>query len=87
MAKSKQIRSKGKLSFSKYFKKFSDGDVVCVVRDLTLNASFPKRMQGRTGKIVGSRGTNKIIEIKDGNARKTFIIHPTHLKSLKNGNN
>lgn len=83
MAKSKQIRSKGKISFSNYFKGFSDGDVIAVVRDLTLSSSFPKRMQGRTGKVIGSRGTNKIVEIKDGDAKKMFIIHPAHLKLLK----
>ena len=29
-----------------------------------------------------STGINHIVELKDGNKMKTFIIHPVHLKKL-----
>jgi large subunit ribosomal protein L21e len=84
--KKRKVRDKGKLKLSSYFKKFSDGDLVCVVRDLGVAAAFPSRITGKSGKVVGSRGKYKMIELKDGAKMKTFIIHPIHLRKLKNGN-
>lgn len=81
--KGKRIRQKGKINLSRYFKKVSDGDSVAVVKELTVRSSFPKRIVGKSGKIIGSRGRYKIVDIKDGNKLKQFIIHPIHLKKLK----
>jgi len=81
--KSKRIRKKGKIKFSEYFKKFKDGERVAVVKELGVKSSFPKRIIGRSGKVKSSRGKYKLVEIKDGNKIKTFIIHPIHLKKLK----
>ena len=53
------------------------------MRDLGVSAKFPKRIIGKAGKIVGVRGRHRLVEIKDGNKTKTFIIHPIHLKGLK----
>ena len=78
----KRVREKGKLRLSGYFKKFSDGDNVGVVMDSGIRASFPKRLRGMSGKVGGSRGRFKLVEIKDGNRLKTFIIHPAHLRKL-----
>ncbi|MCR4285182.1 MAG: 50S ribosomal protein L21e [archaeon] len=82
MAKGKSPREKGKLKFSRYFKKIDEGSKVAVVRDFGVTGSFPKRIQGREGKVLSSRGKAKLVEIMDGNKRKTFIIHPIHLKNL-----
>lgn len=78
----KRVREKGKLRLSKYFKKFGDGDNVGIVVDAGICASFPKRLRGMSGKVSGSRGRFKLIEIKDGGKLKTFIIHPAHLRKL-----
>ena len=83
MGNGKKIREKGKLRFSNYFRKISDGARVCIVKDLGVSASFPKRIIGNSGKVTCSRGRYKLVEIKDGNKTKTFIIHPIHLKLLK----
>ena len=80
--KKRKIREKGKLRLSSYFKKFDDGDLVSVVKDAGVAAAFPLRINGKAGKVVGSRGKFKLIELKDGNKMKTFIIHPIHLKKL-----
>lgn len=81
--KGKRIRQKGKIKLSKYFKKFQNGEKVAIVRDLGVKASFPRRIIGNSGKIIDSRGSHKLVEIKEGNKTKTFIIHPIHLKKLK----
>lgn len=78
----KRVREKGKLKLSSYFKKIEDGANVALVMDIGVRASFPKRLKGMNGKVVGSRGKFKLVEIKDGNKLKMFIIHPVHLKKL-----
>ena len=78
----KRIREKGKLRLSSYFKKIGDGTSVSLVVEGGVRASFPRRLKGMSGKVSGSRGKFKLVEIKDGNKLKTFIIHPVHLKVL-----
>ena len=78
----KSIREKGKLKLSAYFKKFNDGDFVAIVANYGVHINFPKRLQGYSGKVVGNRGKFMLVEIKDGNKMKTFIIHPVHLRKL-----
>jgi large subunit ribosomal protein L21e len=78
----KKVREKGKLKLSSYFKSLDDGADVALVVDYGIRASFPRRLQGFSGKVAGSRGKFKLVEIKDGNKLKTFIVHPVHLKKL-----
>ena len=80
--RSKKIREKGKLRLSSYFKKLEDGDSVAMVIERGVRATFPKRLQGLSGKVTGSRGKFKTVEIKDGNKLKTYIVHPVHLRKL-----
>jgi large subunit ribosomal protein L21e len=78
----RKIREKGKLKLSSYFKKIEEGERVSIVNDVGVRASFPKRLRGISGRVSGSRGKFKLVEIKDGGKDKTFIIHPIHLKKL-----
>ena len=82
MAKGKKVRQKGKIGLSGYFKNLSKGDSVSVVAEKSVRAAFPKRIQGLTGKVVDTRGNFKVIELKDKDKVKTFIIHPVHLKKI-----
>jgi large subunit ribosomal protein L21e len=83
MIKGKPIRKKGKLQFSKYFQNLQEGDYVSVIREKSLQARFPKRLQGKTGIIRGKRGKVYIVKVKDGNKEKKFLIEPIHLKKIK----
>ena len=83
MVRKKSLNTKGKLSLSRYFQKFEIGDLVAVVREFSVNANFPDRMQGCSGVIVGKKGKVYIVKIKDRNKEKTFLIEPIHLKKLK----
>ena len=78
----KKVREKGKLRLSSYFKKIDDGTNVAMVTDAGIRASYPKRLKGMSGKVIGSRGKFNLVEIKDGNKLKTFIVHPVHLRKL-----
>lgn len=83
MLKHKRPRDKGKFSFTRYFQKFSEGDSVAVVRELSVNAGFPRRMQGRTGRIIKKQGAAYEVEINDYNKKKKFLIRPIHLKKIQ----
>ena len=83
MVKRKSIRARGKISLSRYFQKFNSGDSVAVVKEISLASTFPKRLQGRTGKIIEKRGRSYVIKIMDHNKEKTFIIEPVHLRKIQ----
>jgi len=84
MLKRKRIREKGKISFTRYFQKFNGGDSVAIVRELGVQSpGFPKRVQGRTGKVIEKRGSAYVIEIKDFDMKKRFAVKPIHLKKIK----
>ena len=78
----KKVREKGKLKLSSYFKKIEDGASVALVTDAGVRCSYPSRMKGMSGKVSGSQGRYKLVEIKDGNKAKTLIVHPVHLRKL-----
>ena len=82
MIKRKQMRTKGKIKFSRYFQEFKEGDKVTVIRELNLNPKFPKQIQGRSGTVESKRGNSYLVKIKDLNKEKNYIIHPVHLKKL-----
>jgi len=79
----KRIREKGKLSLSKLFIKFNEGDKVALIYNSSSPKVFPARFQGRTGIVKGMRGRAQIVEIRDGGKNKTFIINQIHLKKIK----
>lgn len=79
----KKIRTRGKIQFSRYFQKFQVGESAAVVMEPSIKSSFPKRLQGRTGKIEGKRGKAYFVKIKDQKKEKKFLIEPIHLKKIK----
>ncbi|OIO43217.1 hypothetical protein AUJ64_02660 [Candidatus Pacearchaeota archaeon CG1_02_39_14] len=83
MLKHKRIRERGKVSFMKFFQKFNEGDFVAVARELNQGAGFPKRIQGRTGRVIAKRGMAYVVEINDFAKPKQYIIKPVHLKKIE----
>ena len=83
MLQHKRIRARGKLGLSRVFKELKVGDRVAVVLDLAYQLPFPKRIQGKSGRVVGDRGKSVVVSLKDGNKEKTYIIPKLHLKKLK----
>lgn len=83
MLKRKRLKDRGKISFSKYFQKFKEGDSVAVVRELSIPIGYSKRLQGRTGKVIGKQGEAYKLEINDLDKAKIYFIKPIHLRSIK----
>ena len=84
MANRKPMRTRGKISFSRYFQKLDKGDKVSIVREKAINFNISERFQGRTGVVEGKRGRLYIVKINDKNKEKQLLIEPIHLKKIKN---
>ena len=82
MTKRKKIRTRGKIQLSRYFQNLKEGDSVAVIKEVSVKSSFPKRLQGKTGRVVERRGRAYVVKIMDQNKEKTFIIEPIHLKKI-----
>ena len=83
MLKRKRIKTRGKIPLTRIFQKFKEGDSVALVQELSMRPQFPKRMQGRTGKIIEKRGSAYVVEVKDLNLAKRFCVNPAHLKKIE----
>ena len=83
MANRKKIRTRGKIQLSRYFQELEKGDFVAVVKEPSIQAKFPNRIQGRTGVVKGRRGMFYLIKIMDLNKEKKFLIAPIHLKRIQ----
>jgi len=82
----KKIRTRGKISLSKYFQELKKGDFVSIKREPSLSSKFPKKFQGRTGIVEEKRGGAYLINVLDQTRQKKFLIHPIHLKKIKQTN-
>ncbi len=83
MLKYKNIHEKGKFSLARFFQKFKPGESIAVVKNLGFKFGYPKRLQGRTGKVLEKRGSAYYVEIKDLNKPKRYSIRPIHLKRIE----
>lgn len=83
VGKKMNIRARGKIQLSEYFKKLNIGDSVAVITQQSVPSAYPQRIVGMSGKIVGTRGSSMKVKIMDGNLQKEYIIKPIHLKKLK----
>lgn len=79
----KKIRTRGKFQFSKYFQELKEGENVAVVKEVSVSKNFPDRLQGRTGVVKEKQGKVYLVNIKDQNKEKQFLIEPIHLKKIK----
>jgi len=75
-------REKGKISLSRYFQEFAQGDKV----NLKINSAVQKgrffpRFHGFTGTISGpKKGVCYEVTIKDGQKTKMLYVHPIHMQ-------
>lgn len=78
----KDLRRRGILPVTLLIQKFEDGQKVHIVCEPSTQKGMPHhRFHGKTGTIIGRRGRAWILSIKDGNATKTIISRPQHLRA------
>jgi len=80
MMQHKRMRERGKLSLSKLFREFKEGDKISLVYVPGRNPDFPRRYQGRTGNVLRKQGNAFVVNIKDGGQNKKFVVKRIHLK-------
>lgn len=79
----KNKRSKGKISITKYFQKFNiDQKVALSVEPAVQKGMYCARFMQKTGIVKGMQGSCYKIQIIDGRKNKTLIVHPIHIKKL-----
>lgn len=78
---SKETRSKGKISLTKYFQKFNEGEKVLLLAEPAVQKGmyFP-RFHGKLAIVGRQKGKCYEVMIKDGNKEKSLIVHPIHLR-------
>jgi large subunit ribosomal protein L21e len=79
----KNIREKGKLSLTRYFQKFKQGEKVYLKAEPAIQKGlYHARFHGKMGIIKSKQGFCYNVEIKDGGKKKNLLIHPIHLKKI-----
>ena len=82
----KEIRRKGKISITKYLQKFNLGDkVYLAIEPAVQKGTYHPRFMGKTGTINKKSGRCYGVVITEGSKEKQLIVHPVHLKRVKNG--
>lgn len=80
----KDPRQHGKISLARYLQAFNINDKVILHAEPGYQkAMYHPRFHGKSGLVIGMQGSCYKVKIKDGGKLKTFIIHPIHLKKLK----
>lgn len=77
----KRIRQKGKISLTRYFAEFKEGErVLFAAEPAVQKGMYYPRFHGKTGIVKGYQGRCLQVMLKDGNAKKMIIVHPVHLR-------
>lgn len=80
----KTVREKGLSPITRAIQLFSQGDIVNIDLDPSIQNGMPHpKFQGRTGKVLSQRGRAYIVEIRDGGLMKELIALPEHLTAQK----
>ncbi len=78
---SKSVRARGISPVSRVIQDFDEGQMVHIILDPSIHKGMPNpKFHGKTGKVAGKRGRAFLLKVKDGNAMKTVIVLPEHLK-------
>jgi large subunit ribosomal protein L21e len=80
----KPKRQRGKLSLTKYFAKFKEGEKVVLKAEPSIQSGmYHIRFHGQQGVVKAKQGECYKVQIKDGGKQKDLIVHPVHLKRSK----
>jgi len=79
----KNVRDKGKISITKYFQEFNNGDRVLLSAEPAVhNGMYDPKYHSKVGIVKSKAGKCYNISIKDGGKEKTLIVHPVHLRKV-----
>lgn len=77
----KGSRSKGKISLRRYLQELSPGQKVALsIEPAVAEGVYHRRFYGKIGVVDRKQGDCYVVKVRDGDARKEVISHPSHLK-------
>ncbi|MBW9221275.1 50S ribosomal protein L21e [Methanothermococcus sp. SCGC AD-155-M21] len=80
----KHPREKGLYPLTRALKEYNNGDMVHIKIDPSVHKGMPHpKFHGKTGTVVGQRGSAFIVRVKDGDKYKEIIVRPQHLRECK----
>jgi len=80
-------RQRGQRSLGYILREYEVGEKVGLYVDPSTHAGEPhRRYHGKTGKIMGKRGSSYLVQVRDGRSLKTVIVRPEHIRSHKTSN-
>ena len=75
---------KRKISIRSILQRFKAGDKVQLLADASMQGGmFPLRFYGKMGVVKSKQGRAYLVDMNDRTKKKTFIVHPIHLKKIK----
>lgn len=81
---SKGLREKGKISLTKYFQEFKEGEkVTLLIESAYQKGMYHRKFYSKTGIVNGKQGKCYLVNIVDGKKEKTVIVHPVHIQKAK----
>ena len=80
---SKNIKAKGKIALTRFFRKFSEGDRVAFSAEPAYQKGmYNPQFHGKIGVVTGKKGGCYEVTFKDFKKQKKAIVHPVHLKKV-----
>jgi len=80
----KEYKQRGKISLSNYLKEYKEGDKVILKAEPAIQKGlYFHRFHGKLGIVKSKKGSCYEVTIKDGKKKKNIIVHPIHLKEIK----
>jgi large subunit ribosomal protein L21e len=80
----KRVRDAGLPPLTRSFPGFEVGERASIILDPSVHGGMPHpRFNGKTGVIIGSRGSSYIIRVRDGGLQKELVSRPEHLRRMK----
>ena len=80
----KKNKEKGRISITRYFQDFKEGDKVSLAANPTVQKGmYHPRFHSKIGVVKSMRGKCYQIRIMDKKKEKTVIVHPVHLRRIK----
>jgi ribosomal protein L21E len=77
----KNVKEHGKISMTRYFQKFNEGDrVLLKIEPGVQKGLYHARFHGYPATVVKRQGSCYIVAINDLGKRKELYVHPVHLK-------
>lgn len=77
----KDLRQKGKMSLRKFLQEFTQGDkVTLLIEPAYQRGMYHRRFHGKVGVVSGKQGECYKVDVNEQSMKKTFIIHPVHLR-------